>query len=149
MNEAAIVAAIAGPVAIAMDRGLSWLTNRGKSRADNNKVDSDSAKVDAEAGLAVDKRWENWADNLDAQLKTQGKELGTLRDRVVDLEDALYGERRRVRELLAEVERVKGIARSLALHAGRLREELVAAGGPASALPAEVEAALTTLEPTT
>lgn len=119
-------ALIAGPVVLIVDRLLTRWVNRRRD--------------DAQTGLTVDQRWQAWADELK-------EEVDELRNRVGKLEDELTVERNRRRGLEAEVDRYKRIAKSLARHVLRLRDELAKANaGELPAIPADVEDAMTIID---
>lgn len=125
MSDAVLIALLSGPAAVTLDRLISWLRNRNK--------------IDAETGLTVDQRWQAWADELKDELKN-------LRERVSKLEDSLNQEQTRVKTLQAEVDRYKRIAKSLARHVLRLRDELAKHNADVPMLPSDVEDALTIIE---
>lgn len=125
MTDAVLIALLSGPAAVTLDRLISWMRNR--------------RKVDAETGLTVDQRWQAWANELKAEVQS-------LRDRVVKLEQSLNQEQSRVKALEAEVDRYKRVAKSLARHVLRLRDELAKGGAEVPTLPSDVEDALTIIE---
>lgn len=122
MSDVVLVAALTGPGAIALDRAFAWIRNRNKE--------------DAEAGLTVDQRWQAWADELKG-------EVTELRERIGKLEGSLEDERQKRKGLEAEVDRYKRIAKSLARHVLRLRDELARNRGDVPIMPTDVEEALT------
>ncbi len=116
---------LSGPILLIADRLLTWARNR---RKDN-----------AEAGLTVDRRWEKLAD-------AQEDRLTRLEKRVTDLEDERARLRDRIKGLIAEVDRYKTIARSMARHVLTLRDELARANGAVPLLPIDIENALTVID---
>lgn len=123
--RALIVAGITGPFAIAVDRTLTWLRTRRKDSA--------------EAGLAVDQRWEQYADRIEGRMKD-------LEDRVDELETALEKEQSRAKGLEAEVDRYRSIARSLLRHVLRLRDALAKTDVEMPTIPQDIEDALTGID---
>lgn len=121
-TRALIVAGITGPFAIAVDRAVTWLRNR---RRDN-----------AEAGLTVDQRWEQYADKLEER-------LAALEARVEEVESELKRERDRSKGLEAEVDKYRSIARSLLRHVLKLRDALAKAHAEVPDIPPDIEEALT------
>lgn len=125
-NDPGLVAALVALGTILLDRGIAWIRNRRKD--------------DAEAGLTIDQRWENYANAQDERIQK-------LEERIATVEDSLAKERDRSKGLAAEVDRYKRIARSLARHVMRLRDELAKANGSdLPTLPADVEDALTIID---
>ena len=125
MSDAVIIALATGPVVLIIDRAITWARTRKKD--------------DAEAGLTIDQRWQAWADELK-------DEITALRSRVESLEQKLGDEREQRKSLTAEVDRYKRIAKSLARHVLRLRDELAKANVQTPVLPTDVEEALTIIE---
>lgn len=126
MSDAVLIALLSGPVLLGLDRSITWLRNRKKD--------------DAEAGLTIDQRWENYAEAIE-------KRVEGLEKRVEGLEADLERERQRNKGLAAEVDRYKRIAKSLARHVLRLRDALAAAnGGEVPAIPQDIEDALTMID---
>ena len=125
MNNALWLAILSGPAWITADKVIGWLRNR---RKDN-----------AEAGLAVDQRWERYTDQLEQR-------LGKLEGRVTELEKERETLLERVKGLIAEVDHYRRIARAMARHVLRLRDALANADTEVPALPAEVEDALTVID---
>lgn len=124
-SEAVYVAAATGPVAILLDRLISWIRNRNRD--------------EVEVGLILDQRWERYADRMD-------KRVDDLERRIDELDTDLQRERHRAEALSAEVDRYRRIARSLVRHVIKLRDALAAATSEAPELPADIEEAITTLD---
>lgn len=125
MNETAWVGLLSAPAALIVDRLLSWWRHR--------------RKEDAEAGLTVDQRWENYADKIETR-------MASLELRVTDLETERRQLRDRIKGLTAEVDRYKSIAKSMARHVLKLRDELAKANGNVPTLPSDIEDALTVID---
>lgn len=125
LTDAVIVAAVSGPLAILIDRGIGWARTR--------------RHADAEAGLTVDQRWERYADTLEER-------LNGLETRLKGVEADRRTERDRSRALTAEVDYYRSVARSLLKHVMRLREELGKAGGTVPTLPADIADAVAVSE---
>lgn len=125
MSDAVLIALISGPAAVTLDRIITWFRNRNKEAA--------------ETGLAVDQRWENYADKVEER-------LATLEDRVVKLEAELKHERARAKGLEAEVDYYRNIARSLIRHVLRLREALAKTKVDIPSIPQDIEDALTGID---
>lgn len=125
MSDAVIIALLSGPAAVTLDRLISWFRNR--------------RKLDAEIGLTIDQRWENYTVTIE-------KRMTGLENRVAELEAELGAEQQRRKGLEVELERYKRIAKSLARHVLRLRDELAKGGADVPMLPGDVEDALTIIE---
>ena len=132
MSNAVILALLSGPAWITADKVVGWWRNHRKDLAEADKVD-------AEAGLTVDQRWQAWANELKA-------EVANLRTRV----EALEGERERLLErikgLVAEVDHYRRIGQAMARHVLRLRDALAGTGATIPTLPVEIEDALTIID---
>jgi chromosome segregation ATPase len=120
-TRALIVAGITGPFAIGVDRTITWLRNRRKD--------------DAEAGLTVDQRWKQYADRIEARMKS-------LEERVDELEKDLEREQNRAKGLEAEVDHYRRIARSVLRHMLKLRDALSKAHAEVPEIPPDIEEAL-------
>lgn len=125
VSDTLLVAAATGPVAILLDRLISWLRNRNRD--------------EVEVGALLDERWERYADRMD-------KRVDGLERRIDELETDLQRERHRAEALTAEVDRYRRIARSLVRHVMKLRDALAAATAEAPELPADIEEAIVTLD---
>lgn len=120
MNETVIVALVAGPLSAVLTLLLTTALGR--------------RKVDAEIDATLSARWEAWSDE-------QGRRIEKLEDRVKQLEA----------DLTAATEKNKAqssLMSSLIGWALQLRDEVLKLGGHPPAAPPEVQAALTSLDPT-
>lgn len=120
MNEALYVAVIAGP----MSAVLTLLLTKGLSRR------RDDAEIDA----TLAGRWEAWSDD-------QGRRIERLETRVQDLENELEAARNKNQAQAS-------LMSSLIGWALQLRDEVIRLGGHPLPAPPEVQAALTSLDPT-
>jgi chromosome segregation ATPase len=120
-----MTALISGPIGGAVVALGGWLRNRRKD--------------DAEAGLTVDQRWEQYADRIESRMKD-------LEERVDELEAQLEREQNRAKGLEAEVDRYRSIARSLLRHVLRLREALGKTDAEVPPIPQDIEDALTGID---
>lgn len=125
MNETALLGLLSGPALLIADRLLTWLRNR--------------RKEDAEAGLTVDQRWKNYATKIEERVTE-------LEGRVTTLEKERTQLRERIKGLMAEVDRYRTIARSMARHVLKLRDELARLNGSVLDLPTDIEDALTVID---
>lgn len=135
MNQTVLALALAGvtgPLAILVDRAVTSYLGR-------RKVDAEADKINAEAGLTIDQRWQALADELRG-------DVADLRDRVTTLETDLAKERAHAKGLEAEVDRYRSIARSLIRHVLRLRDALAKTDVEVPPIPQDIEDALTGID---
>lgn len=119
MSESVIVALIAGPVSAVLTLLLTKALGR---RRDDVEVDALLAE-----------RWEKWSQHQD-------KRIADLEKDVADLRSDLTSERDKNR-------RQASLMTSLIGWALQLRDEVLRLGGHPPVAPAEVQAALTSLDP--
>lgn len=124
-EQGTILAAAAAALGAALNQAIQWVRGR--------KGDA------ANTGLAVDERWQKYADNLEER-------LGHLEQRLDAVEQELERERSRAKRLTDELERYKDLAKSLARHVLRLRDALNRATGNAPPIPPDIEEALTVID---
>lgn len=124
-DQTVLAALISGPIGGAVVAVGGWLRGRRKD--------------DAEAGLTVDQRWEQYADRIEGRMRS-------LEERVSELETQLEREQDRAKGLEAEVDRYRSIARSLLRHVLKLRDALAKAHAELPDMPADVEAAMTSVD---
>ena len=147
MSQELLVALVAGPLGGLVVFVAKWLLDRRTAKANVEKVEAEAEKTEAETGLAVDQRWERWTEKLEARVAGAEREANDLKDqvaklngRVTELEKSLHA----AESLNASLKRLLSSVTRWAL---TLKDELLKVGGTVPAMPADVEFALTTLEP--
>ena len=125
MNEPT-TGAVAASVGGAIVAAINWLRSRRKDAA--------------EADLTVGQTWQE----IVTELRT---DIADLRSRIDVLEDDLATERAETQRQRNEINRYRGIIRSLMRHVLRLRDELSKANAEVPPLPADVEDAMTDVDP--
>ena len=126
MSDPVVVALITGPVSAAVTLLLTKMLSRRR----------DDAEIDA----LLSERWEAWSNRQD-------REIADLRARVDRLEEDLADARRQNRDLEAQNRRQASLMTAMIQWALQLRDEVIRLGGHPPAAPPEVEAALTSLDP--
>jgi hypothetical protein len=107
--------------------------NRRTDRATATKVEAEASKATAEAGAIIQAGYEQYVKALEQR-------VAGLESRVSQLEAALHAER-------AQVSNLRKLLRSTARWSLTLRDEVIRLGGDVPPMPADVEFALTTLDP--
>jgi chromosome segregation ATPase len=126
MSDPALIALLSGAGSTLLVQLIGWLRGHRK----------DNAVADRTVGEA----WQAIVEEL-------RQDVRDLRNRVTALEDELGRERDRVKALTAEVDRYKAIAKSLAKHVLRLRDELAKKNdADVPPLPSDVEDAMTVID---
>lgn len=125
MSDAVLIAILSGTGSTLAVQLVLWLRNRRKD--------------DAEADKTVGETWQTIVGELKGQIED-------LRTRVGNLEGERETLLERVKGLIAEVDHYRRIARAMARHVLKLRDELAKTASDVPPLPSEVEDALTVID---
>lgn len=132
MDTAALSALVSAAAAVLVVLVGKVFTRR-TDKATAERTVAEAEKVEAEAGAIIQAGYEKYIVLLEER-------LNRLEARVTDLETALRAEQAQTRSLTR-------LLRSTIRWALTLRDEVIRLGGEVPATPADVELALTTLEP--
>lgn len=133
MNDNLVTALIAGPGGAIVVLLVQSLINRRNNEAAVEKTEAETEKTEAETASLIQAGYERYIGSLEDRFEK-------LEKRVKDLETALHASEAQVRGL-------NRLLRATMRWALTLRDELVRLGGEVPTMPADIEFALTTLDP--